>query len=133
MSVGDEVVASIDEGLCAFVGVGHEDDDGSAARLADKLWHLRVFADESGKMNRAAADLDRELLVVSQFTLYADTTRGRRPSFAASAGPELAEPLLDRLVAELVQFGARVASGRFRAQMAVTLTNDGPVTLILEA
>jgi D-aminoacyl-tRNA deacylase len=100
--------------------------------LAEKMWRLRVFEDEEGRMNRSASDLDCELLVVSQFTLYADTSRGRRPSFVAAAAPEVAEPLIDKVVTGLVRRGARVTTGRFRADMAVTLTNEGPVTIIVD-
>ena len=127
-----EVVGSIGPGLCVFVGVGHDDDEAASDRLADKLWHLRVFEDGDGRMNRAASELDRELLVVSQFTLCADTSRGRRPSFTTAADPDKAERLYERVVAALVRRGARVATGRFGAEMAVSLTNDGPVTLVLD-
>jgi D-tyrosyl-tRNA(Tyr) deacylase len=132
VDVAGEVVGAIGAGLCVLVGVTHADDKKLADRLAEKLWQLRVFEDEEGRMNRSASELDRELLIVSQFTLYADTSRGRRPSFLAAAPSEQAEPLIEHLVAGLVERGARVTSGRFRADMAVTLTNDGPVTIILE-
>ena len=125
--VGDEVVGEIGPGLCAFVGVTHDDDPAAARRLAAKVWHLRVFGDE-----RSVADTTGEVLVVSQFTLYGDTTRGRRPSWIAAARPEQAEPLVDAVVAELRALGATVATGRFRASMRVALENDGPVTLLLE-
>ena len=133
VTVGDEEVGRIGPGLCILVGVTHDDELAAARSLAARLWHLRVFEDDAGKMNRSAAELGLALLVVSQFTLYADTTRGRRPSFAGAAGPEVAEPLVDALVAELRSLGATVATGRFGADMAVTLTNDGPVTVLLEA
>jgi D-tyrosyl-tRNA(Tyr) deacylase len=132
VDVGGAVVGAIGPGLCVFVGVTHDDDEAVARRLADKLWHLRVFEDGPGRMNRSAAELDRELLIVSQFTLYADTSKGRRPSFPAAAPPDRAEPLIEHLVAELKGRGARVTTGRFRAHMAVTLTNDGPVTILVE-
>jgi D-aminoacyl-tRNA deacylase len=132
VSVDGELVGSIGPGLCVFAGVTHDDDDSTAERMADKLWHLRVFADEAGLTNRCASELDAELMVISQFTLYADTARGRRPSFVAAADPQHAEPLVDRLVGALVELGASVVTGRFRAQMAVTLTNDGPLTIMLE-
>ena len=133
VTVDGEEVGRIGAGLCALVGVTHGDDEAAARALAQRLWHLRVFEDEAGKMNRSAAELGRALLVVSQFTLYADTSRGRRPSFAGAARPEVAEPLVEALVAELSRLGATVATGRFGAEMAVTLTNDGPVTIILES
>ena len=126
------MVGRIGPGLCVLVGVTHDDDERSAVALANKIWHLRVFADADGAMNLSAADLDREVLVVSQFTLYGDARKGRRPSFVAAARPEVAEPLVERLVDELRTLGATVATGRFRADMAVELVNDGPVTLLLE-
>ena len=132
VAVAGEDVAAIEAGLCVFVAVGHDDDARSADRMADKLWHLRVFADEEGRVNRSAADLGRQLLVVSQFTLYADTVKGRRPSFVGAATPERAEPLVDELVTRLRARGAHVMAGRFRAAMAVTLTNDGPFTVLVD-
>lgn len=131
--VGDEVVGGIGAGLCAFVGVTHGDDAGVAERLARRLWGLRIFADDEGLTNRSAEDLGLEVLVVSQFTLYADTSRGRRPSFVAAAPPEQAEELVESLVAALHRLGANVATGRFRASMQVELVNDGPFTIWLEA
>lgn len=119
-------------GLVALVGVTHDDTDADADRLADKLWHLRVMADDDGVMNVGVGDAGGEVLVVSQFTLYGDTSRGRRPSWGAAARPEHAEPLVDRVVAALRDLGATVATGVFRTDMQVTLTNDGPVTLLLE-
>ena len=132
VTVGGEEVGRIGAGLCVLLGVTHTDDEGVAAKVADKLWNLRVFDDEAGVMNRSAADAGAELLVVSQFTLYGDTSGGRRPSYVAAARPEVAEPLVDAVVAELRRFGATVATGRFRTEMQVTLTNDGPVTLVID-
>jgi D-tyrosyl-tRNA(Tyr) deacylase len=132
VEVAGEVVASTGRGLCVLVGVTHGDTPETAARLASKLWELRIFEDEDGRTNLSAADLRLEVLVVSQFTLYADTSRGRRPSFVAAAPPEQAEPLVDQVVACLRQLGATVGSGRFRADMAVSLVNDGPFTVMLE-
>src|SRR5262249_39595129 len=126
------VVGEIGSGLCVFVGVTHSDDEDQARRLAAKVWNLRVLDDDAGVMNRSLADAGGEVLVVSQFTLYGDTTRGRRPSWGAAARPEQAEPLVDAVVAELRALGGRVATGRFRAEMAVELVNDGPVTLVVE-
>jgi len=133
----EEVTGSIGRGLCVLVGVTHDDDEAGAVALASKVWHLRVFDDEDGVMNRSLADLAAsgaaaEVLVVSQFTLYGDTRRGRRPSWLAAARPEVAEPLVERVVAELRSLGAHVGTGRFRADMAVELVNDGPVTLLIE-
>ena len=110
----------------------HSDDRQSATKLAQKLWHLRIFGDENGHMNRSVADTSREVLVISQFTLYGDTRKGRRPSFVAAAEPAHAAELIDRLAAEMRLLGATVATGSFGAMMDVELTNDGPVTLMLE-
>lgn len=132
MRVEGEVVGEIGPGLCALVGVTHTDDEGAARRLAEKLWHLRVLDDEAGVMNRSAAEVGAPILVVSQFTLYGDTSRGRRPSWTAAARPEHAEPLVDAVVAQLRALGADVATGRFRTTMFVSLENDGPVTVILD-
>lgn len=132
VSVNDEVIGTIDDGLCVLVGVTHDDDETRVRKLADKLWNLRIFEDEQGQMNRSAADMRHELLIVSQFTLYGDTAKGRRPSFVAAARPEQAEPLIEQLVIELRTLGAIVATGRFRADMQVSLVNDGPVTLLVE-
>ena len=130
--VDGEVVGEIGPGLCCLVGVTHDDDRDAAVKLAAKLWHLRIFADENGHMNRSVADTGGEVLVVSQFTLYGDTRKGRRPSFVAAAAPDEAARLIEELVAELRRLGATVATGSFGANMAVELTNDGPVTLMLE-
>ena len=131
--VDGQVVGKIGSGLCCLVGVTHDDDCDKALKLAAKLWHLRVFADDNGHMNRSVADTSREVLVVSQFTLYGDTRKGRRPSFIAAAAPDQATRLIDELVDELQRLGATVATGSFGANMQVELTNDGPVTLMLEA
>jgi D-tyrosyl-tRNA(Tyr) deacylase len=132
VTVGDEVVGAIGPGLCLLVGVTHDDDPERSAALARKVWHLRIFDDDAGVMNRSAADVGGEVLVVSQFTLYGDTRTGRRPSWMAAARPEVAEPLVEAVVAELRALGATVATGRFRAEMAVELVNDGPVTVLVE-
>ncbi len=136
------VTGAIESGLCAFVGVTHDDDHHAADRLADRIWGLRVFDDAQGVMNLSLADLVAEsgrygVLVVSQFTLYGDTRKGRRPSWAGAARPEFAEPLVDRVVDHLRALGGAgglaVATGRFRTEMRVELVNDGPVTLMLES
>ena len=132
VTVHGEIVGEIGAGLCALVGVTHDDTEDTARRLAEKLWHLRVFPDARGQMNAPVADAGGEILVISQFTLYGDTSRGRRPSWVLAAAPEHAEPLVDCVVAALRELGATVATGRFRADMAVALVNDGPVTLLLE-
>ncbi len=132
VTVDGEVVGEIGAGLCVLVGVTHDDSDAVARKLADRIFHLRVLADDDGVMNRSLADTGDEVLVVSQFTLYGDTSKGRRPSWLAAAPPEVAEPLVDVVVEALRQLGARVATGRFRTTMAVELVNDGPVTVMLE-
>ena len=130
--VDGQTVGAIDAGLLALVGVTHGDTPAQAAKLADKLWGLRVFPDDEGVMNRPVADVGGEVLVVSQFTLYGDMTRGRRPSWVAAAAPEEAEPLVQAVCSALEALGAIVATGRFGASMEVELVNDGPVTLILD-
>ncbi len=132
MTVGGEPVGEIGAGLAVLVGVTHDDDQARAERLADKLWHLRVMDDDAGVMNRSIADTTGAVLVVSQFTLYGDTSRGRRPSWIAAARPEHAEPLVAAVVDALRRRGATVATGRFGAEMAVELVNDGPVTVLIE-
>ena len=132
MRVDGRVVGEIGPGLCCLVGATHGDDRDRAVKLGAKLWHLRIFADENGHMNRSVADSGGEILVVSQFTLYGDTRKGRRPSFIAAAAPGEAARLIDELVAELRRLGATVATGSFGAHMVLELTNDGPVTLMVE-
>ncbi|MBM3673024.1 MAG: D-tyrosyl-tRNA(Tyr) deacylase [Actinobacteria bacterium] len=130
--VDDGIVGEIRPGLCVLLGVTHTDDETAAAKLADKLWHLRVFDDADGVMNVALADTGGQVLVVSQFTLYGDTRKGRRPSWTDAARPEQAAPLCDAFVGALRDLGATVACGIFGAHMEVELVNDGPVTLMLE-
>jgi D-tyrosyl-tRNA(Tyr) deacylase len=132
VQVDGEVVGAIGPGLLALVGVTHDDGPEHAHRLADRIWNLRVMDDADGVMNCSVADTTRNVLVVSQFTLYGDTSRGRRPSWIQAARPEQAEPLVDAVVAALAGLGATVATGRFRTEMAVELVNDGPVTILLE-
>ena len=132
VTVDGEVVGQIGAGLCALVGVTHDDGEAQARALADKIWNLRVMDDADGVMNCSVADTTKAVLVVSQFTLYGDTSRGRRPSWIAAARPEHAEPLVDLVVERLRELGATVATGRFRTDMQVALVNDGPVTISLE-
>jgi D-tyrosyl-tRNA(Tyr) deacylase len=127
-----ETVGSIGPGLCVLLGVTHTDDREVAQKVAEKIWHLRLFDDDAGVMNRSAADLGAEILVVSQFTLYGDTSGGRRPSWIAAARPDVAEPLVDHVVDELRRAGATVATGRFRTSMRVSLVNDGPATVLID-
>jgi len=130
--VNGDVIGEIGPGLCVLVGVTHDDTESTARRLADKIWNLRIFDDDDGVMNLSVADASGEVLVVSQFTLYGDTTSGRRPGWSAAAAPEQAEPLVQVVVDALAELGSAVATGQFRAHMAVELVNDGPVTLLVE-
>ena len=132
VTVAGEVVGEIGPGLCALVGVTHTDEEPNAHRLATRLAGLRVFDDEAGTMNRSVADVGGGVLVVSQFTLYGDTTRGRRPSWTAAAPGDVAEPLVTTVASALRDHGADVATGRFGADMRVELACDGPVTVLLE-
>ncbi len=133
VSVAGEVVGSLETpGLVVLLGVSRNDSEAQALSMASKLWTLRIMDDEEGRMNRSLADTGGGLLVISQFTLYGDTTKGRRPSYAAAAPGALAEPLVERVVEELRSFGAKVETGSFGAEMLVELANDGPVTLIVE-
>jgi D-tyrosyl-tRNA(Tyr) deacylase len=132
VTVDGEVVGAIGPGLLALVGVTHDDGPVEAEKLAGKLANLRILDDADGVMNRSVLDVGAAVLVVSQFTLYGDTVKGRRPSWLAAARPEHAEPLVDAVVAALRASGVEVATGRFRTDMAVELVNDGPVTVLLE-
>jgi len=127
-----EVTGRIDRGLVLLVGLRHGDVEESAAKLAKKVMELRIFEDESGKMNLSLQDIKGELLVVSQFTLYGDTHKGRRPSFTGTMPPDKAEPMYRRFVQMLEGSGLKVATGIFGAKMEVEIINDGPVTFILE-
>jgi len=126
------LVGSIGQGICALVGATHADDVRIADRLADKIVGLRIFDDEDGVMNRSVTEVGGSVLVVSQFTLYGDTRKGRRPSWIDAARPEHAEPLVERVAARIASSDVAVATGRFRTEMEVELVNDGPVTLLLE-
>jgi D-tyrosyl-tRNA(Tyr) deacylase len=130
--VEDEIVGAIDHGFVALVGVGHDDGEEQATWLAQKVAGLRVFEDEDGKFNRSLLDVGGAALVVSQFTLYADSRKGRRPSFTDAAPPEIAEPLVARFADLLRAEGVPVEMGVFGAMMLVEIHNDGPVTIWLE-
>jgi D-tyrosyl-tRNA(Tyr) deacylase len=132
VTVDGAVVGEIGAGLCVLVGVTHSDDAGVAAKLASKVANLRVFDDDAGVMNRSLLETHGGALVISQFTLYGDTVRGRRPSWVAAARPEQAAPMVDAFVGALGALGVPVATGVFGADMQVALVNDGPVTLLLE-
>ena len=123
----------IGAGLCVLLGVAAGDEPALAVRFAQKVAHLRVFPDEAGRFDRSLVDVGGEALVVSQFTLLADTARGKRPSFTRAARPEVAEPIYERFCGELEALGPRVARGEFGARMQVELVNDGPVTIVLDA
>ena len=129
--VDGEVVGEIGHGWMVLLGVGPHDDEQTAARIADKIVGLRVFEDEDGKMNRSVLDVGGSVLLVSQFTLYADTSRGRRPGFTGAAPPAIAEPLVNRVADLIRERGLMVATGRFGAMMEVELVNHGPVTIVL--
>lgn len=132
VSIEDRVVAEIDRGFLLLVGVGHGDGTAEAGRLAEKISTLRVFPDDVGKMNRSLEEVGGEVLVVSQFTLYADLRKGRRPSWTDAADPTRAAELVERFARALERHGLRVARGVFGADMQVGLVNDGPVTLVLD-
>ena len=132
VSVIGESVGTIGEGLVVFLGVGPADDEATADALARRIVELRIFRDAEGRTNRSLLDVSGAVLLVSQFTLFADTRRGRRPGFTGGAPPEQAERLYERMVAAVRGLGVTVATGRFGAEMAVQLTNDGPFTLWLD-
>lgn len=132
VSVKNEVVGQIGRGLLVLVAAGHDDTPGTAARAAKKVAKLRIFGDEDGKMNLSVSEIGGEVLVVSQFTLLGDASKGRRPSFVKSAPGGMAEPLVEELAGHLETSGLKVARGRFGANMQVSLVNDGPVTLVLD-
>ena len=130
--VDGNVIGDIGPGLVLLIGIHRNDTDEDMHYVMDKCVHLRIFSDETGKMNHSVLDMGGELLVVSQFTLYGDTRKGRRPGFDQAGRPDMAEPLYERAVARLRDHGLQVATGRFGANMQVDLINDGPVTLIIE-
>ncbi len=133
VTVGNEEVGKIGRGLVVFLGVAGGDAEKDADYLAQKVANLRIFADSQGKFNLSALDVQAELLIVSQFTLLADTRKGRRPSFIAAAPPEEADKLIDHFVAQARATGLNVATGRFQAYMQVEIHNDGPVTIMLDS
>ena len=133
VSVDDKTIGAIETGLMILVGVTHDDDASDARFLAQKIATLRIFEDDAGKFNLSALDVGASALVVSQFTLYADARRGRRPDFVQAARPEVAEPLIERFIALLREQGLRVETGQFQARMLVKIFNDGPVTIILDS
>ena len=132
VSVDGETVAEIDHGIVILTGIGPEDSESQAQYLAEKIANLRIFADEEGKTNLSLLDVQGAAIVVSQFTLYADTRKGRRPSFVKAAAPELAEPLVEKFAEMLRQQGVPTQTGVFGAEMMVEIHNDGPVTIWIE-
>ena len=133
VSVGEDLIASIGKGVVVFIGVGKGDDRGDVEYLVGKIPHLRIFQDDEEKFNLSLMDVGGEILVVSQFTLFGDCRKGRRPSFTEAADPEYARKLYDHFVSELREKGLHVQAGRFQAMMMVNLVNDGPVTLLLDS
>lgn len=132
VTVAGNIIGAINAGLVILLGVGADDTAAEVELLANKIVNLRIFSDAEGKFNLSALDVQAELLVVSQFTLYADVRKGRRPSFTDAARPELAAPLCDELVARLRQLGCKVETGEFQADMLVEIHNSGPVTIWLD-
>jgi len=132
VSVDDRTIAQIGPGLVILLGIGHGDGEEQASYLAEKIANLRIFEDQAGKTNLSVLDVGGEALLVSQFTLYADTRKGRRPSFVYVADPDVAEPLVERFAELLRGHGVRTQTGRFGAHMLVAIHNDGPVTIWLE-
>ena len=133
VTVGSDEVGSIGLGLVVLLGVSRQDEGDEARYIVDKTVNLRIFPDEEGRFNRSALDIGAELLIVSQFTLYGDTRKGRRPSFLEAAAPERAHELFDHVVALFAETGLRVETGRFQAHMMVSIHNDGPVTIMLDS
>jgi D-tyrosyl-tRNA(Tyr) deacylase len=124
---------TISKGIVTFLGIHRSDDRQEITWMADKIINLRIFPDPDGKMNISLADINAEMLIVSQFTLYGDCRKGRRPGYSGAAPPEIAEPIYNRFVDEVRKKGIKAATGRFQAMMDVTLVNDGPVTLLLDS
>ena len=133
VSVEGQIVGQIGRGLLILLGVGQQDSESHVKSLVDKIVYLRIFEDEAGKMNRSLLDVQGEALVISQFTLYANMQRGRRPSFVEAAPPSHAIPLYEQFQESLARYGVRVASGTFGAMMSVDLCNEGPVTIWLDS
>ena len=133
VTVDGNVVGQIGQGLLMLLGVGQDDSEVQVKTLADKIVHLRIFGDDEGKMNRSLLDIGGQALVVSQFTLYADVRKGRRPSFTDAAPPSLAEPLVERFKDALATYGLKVEGGVFGAYMEVELINSGPVTIWMDS
>lgn len=132
VSVDDQTIAEIGQGLVILLGIGPQDSKEQITYLVEKIANMRIFEDEQGKFNRSLLDVQGSAIVVSQFTLYADTRKGRRPSFTAAAPPEIASPLVDEFAKQLRELGVTTQTGEFGAHMLVEIVNDGPVTISLE-
>lgn len=133
VAVDGKTIGSISKGLVVLLGIHVSDAVKEAQWLADKIVHLRIFEDDHGKMNRSLADIDAEMLIVSQFTLYGDCRKGRRPGYSNAAPPDIAEPLYVKFIELVNAYGIKTASGKFQAMMDVSITNSGPVTLLLDS
>jgi len=133
VTVENQMIAAINQGLTVLLGVGLEDTEADARYLAEKIINLRIFSDPGGKMNLSVLDINGELLVVSQFTLFADCRKGRRPSFDAAAPARLAEQLYEKFMEYCTELGVKVACGKFQSDMVVALDNQGPVTMLLDS
>lgn len=133
VKVKGEIVGEIDEGLLVFLGVGEDDGNEDLEYMVDKILGLRIFEDDLGKMNLSLKDIDGEILIVSQFTLYGDVRKGKRPSFTASANPELAEDIYEKFIKRCEEEGIKSETGVFGAHMDVELLNDGPVTILIDS
>jgi len=133
VTVDGKPIAAIGPGMVILLGIAHTDGETQAHTLAEKVTHLRIFEDDQGKLNRSILEVGGQALVVSQFTLYADTRKGRRPSFTDAALPDIARPLVERFVTILRELGVPTQTGEFGAHMLVEITNDGPVTILLDA
>ncbi len=133
VSVDGEIIGSISKGLVVLIGIGQDDNEHDAAYIVNKTTNLRIFSDDAGKFDRSALDIEAELLVISQFTLYADTRRGRRPSFSHAMPPEPAAALFDRTLRLFEHTGLKVQTGQFQARMLVSIHNDGPVTIMIDS
>jgi D-aminoacyl-tRNA deacylase len=131
--VNDHQTAAIGKGVVVFIGIGQDDTSKEINWIVEKIVNLRIFPDSEGKMNLSLSDIDAEVLIVSQFTLYGDCRKGRRPGFSGAAAPGIAEPLYNQMISEMQKRGITTATGIFQTMMDISLTNDGPVTLLLDS
>lgn len=133
VTVGQDIIGTIGPGLVVLLGVSQDDSENDVQYLTEKIANLRIFPDQEKVMNRSILDIDGEMLVISQFTLYGDCRKGRRPSYSKAARPEQAEPLYNSFVKKISQLGIKTATGKFQAMMKVSLINDGPVTIMVDS